>query len=90
MSEKKDFFFKIEAKDRKRIDEWSKIQDKLTMDLQNKRRIARGEKTVNYPYYGCSGGELQYIFIPTTIGIITKVKHAMTENEFDFTDYGNF
>jgi hypothetical protein len=39
------------------------------------------------PYYGTCGGGYLYKFLPTTIGLITKVENAATKEEIDLTDY---
>lgn len=39
------------------------------------------------PWEGCSGGGLTYMFIPTTIGQVTKVKYHGFDEVFDATDY---
>jgi hypothetical protein len=39
------------------------------------------------PYYGTCGGGYLYKFLPTTIGLITKVENVATKEEVDLTDY---
>ncbi|HEX2231281.1 MAG TPA: hypothetical protein VHG34_03750 [Nitrososphaeraceae archaeon] len=39
------------------------------------------------PYYGACGGGYDYKFIPTSIGLITKVENVATKEEIDLTDY---
>jgi hypothetical protein len=36
---------------------------------------------------GATGGRLQYIFIPTTLGLVFKVKDSLTKDEIDLTHY---
>ena len=36
---------------------------------------------------GAIGGRFQYVFIPTGLGVITKVKDSFSDNELDLTDY---
>jgi hypothetical protein len=40
-----------------------------------------------YPYYGAIGGAVQYIFIPTSIGVAVKAKFTPTGEEINLTDY---
>ncbi len=39
------------------------------------------------PYYGMIGGAYAYIFIPTSIGCVAKVKNTETGDEIDLTPY---
>jgi len=39
------------------------------------------------PYYGTCGGAYLYKFLPTSIGLITKVENVATKEEIDLTDY---
>lgn len=42
-----------------------------------------------YPYFGTIGGNLTYMFTPTSLGVIEKVKHASGEI-LDITDYSSW
>ena len=72
----------------KKLLEWNKTQDTLTLDKQNKPKKEKGEKLDKYPYYGCSGGQLTYTFTPTMIGTFVTVEHAATKNKLEFSDQG--
>lgn len=59
------------------LGKWSEEQD----------AVIAGRQGDTVPYYGAVGGELTYSFTPTTIGLIIKVRHAMTGAEIDLTDW---
>lgn len=48
------------------------------------------EQGLDMPYYGAIGGSLSYIFIPTSLGVIIKVRHSVTKEELDVTEYDLF
>jgi hypothetical protein len=39
------------------------------------------------PYYGTCGGGYLYKFLPTSVGLITKVENVATKEEIDLIDY---
>ncbi len=41
-------------------------------------------------YYGAAGGGLTYSFHPTSIGVVTVVKEALTGEELNLTDYDSW
>jgi hypothetical protein len=41
-------------------------------------------------YVGAIGGQFGYIFIPTSLGHIMKIKCYATEEELDLTDYSDW
>lgn len=45
------------------------------------------EQGLNQPYYGACGGPLEYIFVPTSLGIIEKVRHSVTKEELNLTEF---
>ena len=45
---------------------------------------------MNNTYAGAIGGRLAFSFIPTSIGLVCKVKDAISNTEFDLTDYGSW
>ena len=54
--------------------------------LDELKLIAKQEGTAK-PYYGTCGGGYAYKFLPTLIGLITKVENVATKEEIDLTDY---
>lgn len=86
--------FEITKEQQHKIDLWIKKQDqvalesqKLLMSEQDFEDLTCGGK---YPYCGTIGGGIQYIFIPTSVGTICKIKHSLTNKELDVTDYDNW
>jgi hypothetical protein len=63
-----------------KVNIWRREQDAIVAKQQGK----------NAPYYGASGGEVTYMFTPTTIGCVMQVKHAMTESVLDISDYDSW
>lgn len=63
-----------------KLDVWLEDQNKKAAELQKK----------GAPYYGAIGGAVTYSFIPTSLGIIATVKHAVTKEEIDLTDYNSW
>lgn len=90
--------FQITEDQYKKIDEWLKntiypeairIQKKKVKQPGPEYRISWEG---GYPYEGAVGGGLQYVFIPTSIGTISKVVYKTYDMnvELDLTDYENF
>jgi hypothetical protein len=86
--------FEVTSEQQKKINEWlEKIdqqiieEQKKTMTVNEWNDLTCGGK---YAYYGAIGGGIRYIFIPTSIGIITKVFHSYANKEIDVTDYNNW
>lgn len=63
--------FTLDEVQDKKLDEWLKQHN---------------QECKYYHTQGASGGRLQFIFIPTNIGLITKVR-CECGNEIDLTDY---
>ena len=63
---------------RRKFTAWLREQDIKVAAKQGRDR----------PYYGCSGGELVYTYCPTTIGVAMKVRHDVTGDELDLSDWG--
>lgn len=84
------YVYEVTAADLERIRVWSKEQDakNITKNLTdpNVDPFARSEAESGHAYYGAIGGSLTYEFTPTSIGLITRVRHANGE-VFDYTDY---
>lgn len=41
-------------------------------------------------YTGAIGGNITYSFTPTSLGMVIKIKEAITEEELDITDYDSW
>ena len=72
--------FTLTKEEYEKLDKWSKLQDAIVAKKQNSAE----------PYYGAVGGAITYSFTPTSLGVITKVKHAVTKDVLDLTDYENW
>lgn len=83
--------FKLDQKQIQQLNEWlSKMDEqalaseKAKMTPQDFEFNTQGGK---YPYSGSIGGSVTYCFTPTSIGTVIKVKHELTGNVLDVTDY---
>lgn len=72
--------FDLTEQDHERISAWRKEQDEI---------VKRSQASI-VPNYGAIGGELTYSFTPTSLGTVVKVKHGLTYNELDLTDYDSW
>lgn len=85
--------FEITDSQKEKIDEW---YEKITLKILNELRKGLGDQFDNLtkngkqPYYGAMGGGLEYIFIPTSLGTIIKVRECITKEEINLTDYGSW
>ena len=70
--------FPISKKERESIREWQINHDAEKHNAQTSRERLRLD--------GVSGGRYSYIFIPTSIGIIGKIKCSICGDEFCFRD----
>jgi hypothetical protein len=71
--------FELRDADMKRLNEWKKEQEAKARTMQGKK-----------PYYGAIGGELTYMFTPTSLGVVVKVKHEYTGDVLDLTEYSDW
>lgn len=87
--------FEIEEKELEKYHEW---YDKLLPTVLEKSKEywkdRMSEEVFNsitkygtIPYYGAIGGGLTFMFRPTGLGDIIKVKEFLTKEEIDITDY---
>lgn len=67
--------FDLDDKAWDKITDWVREQDGLITRMGG------------YPPDGDIGGSLTYEFTPTAVGTIVKVKHALTNEVLDLTDY---
>jgi len=59
---------------------WAKEQDKKAAEKQG----------LETPNYGVSGGQHTFMYTPTTLGMVIKVRHNLTQEEIDLTEYNNW
>lgn len=76
---------KIELKYRK----WQKEQEKKVAKLLKKAGKQMGQKGL-YVESSSIGGQYEYIFVPTSIGMVLKVKNLLTGDIVDLTDYNTW
>lgn len=69
--------FHLNEAQQAKLTAWSEEQDALTAAKQG----------ADEPYYGAIGGELTYSFTPTSLGVAVVVRHALTKNEINLTEY---
>jgi hypothetical protein len=75
------------------INAWCDKQDKIAAEEQAKDAemcVLRDDLGMTLPYYGATGGQLQFIFTPCSIGVAQTVKHLWTKNTLDITDYAGW
>lgn len=71
-----DRMFALTSDENKQASAWLKKQDDAYALAHNQ----------DEPYFGAIGGEVTYEFTPTSLGIITKVRHA-NGKVLDLTEY---
>ena len=85
--------FSLTAQQFHKVKEWEQEQNRIMIEKQKKnppdapRALLEACWETGNPYYGATGGEITYSFTPTSIGVITEVKYAMTGKTLDITDY---
>lgn len=70
-------------------------EKEILLQKKDKKFSKTFEKSIgidSMPYHGAIGGALSYVFTPTSIGIIIRVKYDGTHlhEEKDLTDYEMF
>jgi len=73
--------FGIDAEQAEKLATWIEEQNAKVAERQKDKDFP------STPYYGCSGGAYTYLFTPTTLGMVVKVRNNMTKEEIDLTDY---
>jgi hypothetical protein len=85
-------FVEVSPEKRAEFKAWMVEQDRIALDKQKQYGRHRGDSFVGrmieqgIPYYGATGGVLTCKITPTSVGTAVVVSHAITNNEFDFTD----
>lgn len=84
--------FTLDADQEIKLAEWCRTQDEAVLAEQRKSDdpFIREEAEAGFAYYGAIGGELTYSFSPTSIGTVLVVKHSVTGEEINLTDYGSW
>jgi len=62
----------------------------LDSEMLEVMRLAVERGKMIPPWYGVSQGAYVYEFVPTTAGLIIKVKNTETGDSIDLTDYSEF
>lgn len=60
----------------------------LTPDQQQK--LVSWQNSLPPAETGAIGGRIEYILIPTGLGLIIKVRDSVTKSEVDLTEYGDW
>lgn len=80
--------FVLDAEQWLKLNSWLKETNKKTAALQwaipEIRKHMLDEHTT---YGGAIGGSLTYSFTPTSLGMIVKVRDALSKQEIDLTNY---
>lgn len=87
--------FKLTEEQNNILSKWVKEQQEKAIEIQ--KQIIKNPNLIiqqcwedGYPYTGASGGDLTYMFTPTSLGIVVKVKYGLTEEIIDLSDYENW
>lgn len=84
--------FKITKTQQKLIDKWTKEQDLIAVGIQKSEVKSptmwhQMSWSDGVPESGAIGGGLEYIFTPTSIGTMIKIKHLFTKEILDISEY---
>ena len=83
--------FGLNRNETETLNAWVKEMDGKALERQRENMTPEefNMRTLGgrYPYGGASGGCLTYSFTPTSLGMVTKVTHALTGETLDLTDY---
>ena len=79
--------FSLTVEQRRKLQEWKAAQDAKVVEMQKDEDHPFGN---DKPYYGAIGGELNYSFTPTTIGLIVTVTNTLTNETIDLTEYDSW
>jgi hypothetical protein len=73
--------FILSDKQEEKIEKWEK-----SLKINKKRTV----ESDGYSYHFIIQNQIEFIYYPTGIGIVIKVKHINSEIELDLTDWENF
>ena len=83
--------YKLDEKQYKELEQWLDKQNKDIIEKQRSSMSAEDfeDFTMNgqFAYTGAIGGGVTYMLTDTSLGTIIKVKHAITNEELDLTNY---
>ena len=85
--------FELNAVQIEKLGSWIKEQNNKAIEKQKANPPNINEQLLQemwnsgFPYTGAVGGDLEYTFTPTSIGVIAVVKHIITGEELDLTEY---
>lgn len=86
--------FTLTEQQRQDIAAWSVAQDKKAIEMQRAsmtpQEFEQNTAGGKYPYGGAIGGTLTYCFTPTGLGVVASVRHGLTQEELDVTDYATW
>jgi hypothetical protein len=90
--------FELDSDQIAKYEAWTLKQDKVAV-VKQKAEIKKTDAfydtykmcwDAGHPYYGAISGADEFIFIPTSIGTVVKVRNSYTENEIELTDYSSW
>lgn len=79
--------FYLDDDQKRELQQWIAAQNSKALEMQKGMDYPFGG---DKPYYGATGGVLTYCFTPTSLGLVTVVKHGYTKEEIDLTDYDSW
>jgi hypothetical protein len=87
--------FTLTQEQQNTLSEWLKEQDTKAIEnqklnMKNPNIVIQQSWDDGYPYTGAIGGSVTYMFTPTSIGLVTKVKYGLTDEIIDLTDYDSW
>ena len=89
------FTFTVERWQHDKYLVWVDEQNKKAVEIQKKKIKNPGPEHImcwemGYPYCGAIGGEISWEFTPTGLGDCCVVKHSVTGEELNLTDYNSW
>lgn len=68
---------------------WHKDVHQRAISIQSNSNLGKRfiEMGLSLPHYGAIGGALVFSFSATSLGVVCKVKEAITGEEIDLTEY---
>jgi hypothetical protein len=84
--------FELDREQTRKAIAWFSEQHEKVLAAQRESEdpFIKAEAERGIAYYGAIGGEITYSFTPTALGVVVKIKHAVTGNELDLTDYDSW
>jgi hypothetical protein len=63
---------------------------KVELNDRQAQQLDEWMKQLPEAYTGAIGGRIEYLITPTGLGLIIKVRDAVTKSELDLTDYNDW